>query len=146
MGTISELLKAVRSINLATEIPKIIEETSDTIIKLNQQQLYAQSIDSDGIKLELYSSPIYALDKQRRNPLPGFLHPDLYNSGALYGGMYVAVTPNTFTVGSRDSKEPKVELKYGKAIWGLTKENKAVYSKIVNDRISLYIASKTGLV
>jgi len=145
MGTISQLLKAVQSVSLETEVPKIIEATSGEIIALNQGQLYEKSIDSNGLRLALYSSPIYALQKEKQNPLPGFLHPDLKLTGSLYGAMYVEVTPNAFTVGSKDFKEPEIEAKYGKYIWGLTKENKIVYSEIVYAKIRQYITEKTGL-
>jgi hypothetical protein len=114
---------------LVTLIVNSINETADTIIQANQAQLYISSMDAFGNKLSLYSSPIYALDKEKQNPLPGFLHPDLFLTGDFYRGFKVTVDANgLYSVYSIDIKADKLTAQYGCAIFGLTKENMQKYA------------------
>jgi hypothetical protein len=149
MATIWDLKQGLAKVKLQSAIPKIIENTGKEIIQLNTiEQLYKNSIDSFGRKLTLYSSPLYAIDKSRLNPLPGLFHPDLYFTGDFYRGFYVtAGYTGIYTIDSSDSKTGKLEAKYGKEIFGLTEQNTERYATgTFYDALQEYITGKTGLI
>lgn len=139
MATIRKYATNFAKIDIPAQLPKLIEEVAPEAIAYNQQQLYRSSVDRFGKSLKQYQSPSYSLYKYRRNPLPGLGRPDLNLTGTLYRGMYLKVTGRSFYLGSIDSKEPKIEKKYGKDIWGLTKENKARLSRDVRPLLMGYI-------
>jgi len=139
MATISKFASNFSKIDIPTQLPIIIQELEPEAIAYNQQQLYRSSVDRFGKSLKQYQSPSYALYKYRRNPLPGLGKPDLNLTGTLYRGMYLKVTGKSFYLGSYDAKETKVERKYGKDIWGLTRENKARLSRDVRPLLMGYI-------
>lgn len=146
MTTISEMINRVDRLRLREQVPVIIEQTSREIILLNQAQLYERSIDGDGKRLKAYSSPIYAIDKNRMNPLPGLFHPDLKLTGSFFYGMYVKVDKNVFTISSSDEKTAKLEGEYGTAILKLTDESKTRYAKgVFYQGLQRYITGVTGL-
>jgi hypothetical protein len=129
MATITSYAKKFHTLNIEAELPKIIEQVAPEMIAYNQQQMYRSSIDSLGNPLGMYKSAPYALRKYEQNPLPGLGRPDLNLTGTLYRGMYLKVTGRSFYLGSYDAKEGKVEKKYGKDIWGLTRESKTKLAK-----------------
>jgi len=73
MGTIKNMLLRVQSISLPMQVPIIIDNTKQSIIELNQRQLYNDSEDSNNEALRLYGSLSYALEKNKLNPLPGLV-------------------------------------------------------------------------
>ena len=139
MATISKYASNFSKIDIALQLPIIIQELEPEAIAYNQQQLYRSSVDRFGKSLKQYQSPSYSLYKYRKNPLPGLGKPDLNLTGTLYRGMYLKVTGKSFYLGSNDVKETKVERKYGKDIWGLTRENKARFSRDVRPLLMGYI-------
>ena len=146
MTTIRGMLEKVQSVNVRDEAINIIRSTEKQNIDLNRKQLYQKSIDSEGNNLRLYSSALYALEKERRNPLPGFMRPDLYNTGAFQLKFFAVVTSKDIVYGSSDVKSSALEAKYGGKIFGLTKENKAIYSlDVVYPLLQNVITQKTGL-
>lgn len=147
MLTIRGLKRQLVPFNLPIEIVHTIEQTAGNIIDLNQKQLYNSSEDSLGKKLSLYSSPLYALEKEELNPKPGFFHPDLYYHGDFYFGFKVTVGfTGIFTIESTDSKAPKLEQQYGKQIFGLTPYNKAYYATgAFYEALKARITQQTGL-
>jgi len=126
--TIAEAYRRFGMINLREQVPVIIELTSDEIILLNQAQLYKSSLDSLGNNLGGYSMEFYENLKKELNPALGGLV-DLYLTGDFYGGFYVSIEDGSFIIGSTDSKSDDLESKYGKAIFGLSDESKAIYSR-----------------
>lgn len=129
-GSIRYLKERVLAFDPVKAAINSIQETSNTIIQFNQIQLYRYSTDAFGNKLNLYSSPLYALTKERLNPLPGFLHPDLYLKGDFYRGFKVTVTSaGIYSVYSTDSKADKLTLSYGAGIFGLTNSNVEIYAR-----------------
>lgn len=125
MATIHQFASRFAKIDIQAELPNIIEEVAPEMIAYNQQQLYRSSVDRFGKSLKQYQLPSYSLYKYRKNPLPGLGRPDLNLTGTLYRGMYVKVDARSYLLGSIDRKEPKIEQKYGKDIWGLTRESKS---------------------
>lgn len=140
------MLKRVKSVNLRRELPNIIQRKSFEITSLNQQQLYNYGVDSDGKRLTPYKNKYYAREKNYDNPRPGFGIPDLFKTGAFYKGFTVSVSRNYYTSMSIDKKSLQLEKKYGKQIFGLTKDNQRVYlDETLWPEIHRYITSKTGL-
>jgi len=144
--TISKMLSGVQSIRLEEQVPVIIEQTKEKAIELNKLQLYNSSINKEGMRLELYRFEWYASMKNQKNPNPGLFHPDLYLTGAFYGGFKMTVTESTFNITSSDSKTFELVKKYGDDIFGLTDQSKGIYAKgVVYEGIKAYVTSKSGL-
>lgn len=146
MGTIRAMLTKFQTLDLESEIPKIIERTGDAIIKRNQDQLI-HGLTAKGEEIEPgYYFQQYSLQKQAQNPLPGLGVPDLRLTGDFYKGFNLKVTQDTFEVDSTDEKAFALQYKYGEYIFGLTKENKTLYAtKEFYDEFKSYITSKTGI-
>ena len=131
--------------DLRSQVPIIIELTSEQIILLNQAQLYQSSIDSLGNNLGGYYFEWYEDLKKGMNPGLGGLV-DLYLTGAFYSGFFVRVEGEEIIIGSTDSKSDDLETKYGKAIFGMTDESKARYSLgVFFTGLRNYIEGITGL-
>lgn len=147
MATIPEMLARWKSINLQSEVPKIIQNTSDEMVRLNRKQLYTKGIKSDGERLAPYRSILYAQEKNMMNPSPGLFNPDLFLTGKFQRGFYAQVkSGNSVIFGSTDSKSASLEAKYTKEIFGLTKDNKRVYlDTSIMPGIRSYITRQTGL-
>jgi hypothetical protein len=126
--TIAEAYRRFGRLNLREQVPVIIELTSDEIILLNQAQMYKSSLDSLGNNLGGYYFELYENIKKELNPALGGLV-DLYLTGDFYSGFFVSIEEDNFIIGSTDSKSDDLESKYGKAIFGLSDESKAIYIK-----------------
>jgi hypothetical protein len=102
---------------------------------------------STGSKLELYQSVLYALDKEKMNPLPGFLHPDLFLTGEFFNGFFVEVDNDSYLIYSKDEKTEDLVKRYSDDIFGLTDQNKEIFADTyLYEAVTQYIADKTGLV
>lgn len=147
MGTISDLYKAVRPMSLVDVVERSFRGNELVLINYNQMQLYEKSVLATGANLALYRNQFYALDKSNRNPKPGFMHPDLYDTGDFYKGFYLTVTAQEYEIDSKDSKSGRLKQKYGDTIFGLTDQNKALFaSNEFFNTFSRIIQSQTGLV
>lgn len=140
------MLRRVKSVQLEREVPVIVQNTADEMVRLNRSQLY-KGVNVEGNKLTPYQSPLYALEKNRTNPAPGLFNPDLFVTGAFYRGFYAQVKAGKSVIfGSTDVKSEALEEKYGKLIFGLTKDNKRVYlDTTVWPMIRAYVSRQTGL-
>lgn len=146
MATIKGMLDKVKSLDLRSEVPVIIERTQAELILLNQTQLYQFGIKADGTPLKDYKSDKYARRKHVRNPQLPFGRPDFKDTGEFYKDFTVKADKNVFEVDSKDSKTQSLIDRDGENIFGLTKENKTVYSLgPLYDGIKRYITFKTGL-
>ena len=141
--TIAEAYRRFKSINLRQQIPILIEQDSETVIELNQSQLYDRSVDSKGEPLRLYSSQAYAIDKNRMNASPGLGRPDLFVTGEFYRGFNIKVTRNLLTIRSSDSKTSDLVKKYGSDIFGLDQQSKDKFRPRLQGNIVRYIKSVT---
>ena len=139
MATIRKYASNFAKIDIPAQLPSFMEQVSDEAVAYNQQQLYRSSVDRFGKSLKQYQSLSYALKKYQRNPLPGLYRPDLNLTGTLYRGMYLKVTGRSFYLGSNDVKEGRIEKKYGKDIWGLTKESKGRLAQDIKPLLFGYI-------
>lgn len=147
MTTIKGMLDRVGKLDLRKQVTNILLDQAPELVKLNREQLYDDSIDSSGNLLESYSSPIYAVNKNKRNPGPGLFHPDLYDTGSFQNNFYAQVkSGRTILFGSTDYKSSDLEDKYGKEIFGLTKDNRRVYATgVFYSALKQYITLTTGL-
>lgn len=143
--TIAEAYKRFKSINLRQQVPILIEQDSDTVIDLNQEQLYERSVDKNGAPLRLYGSVGYSLDKNKMNSKPGFGRPDLYLTGAFYRGFKIKATRNILTITSSDSKTSALTKKYGRDIFGLDEQSKDKFRPRLQNNIVKYIRLRTNL-
>lgn len=146
MGTIADLYRRCAPVNLEQVAEESIRENASVVVSYNQKQLYETSIRADGENLLLYNSIIYALDKNRRNPEPGIMHPDLFDTGDFYRAMFLTVEGGEFEIDSRDWKSSHLKDKYGDTIFGLTSEHKAEFAQdALFKSIKKTIESLTGL-
>ena len=132
-------------VNANSEIKYAIQKASDWAIELNKDQLES-GLDSFGNKISPgYKNFDYANEKNKRNKRPGFGVPDLKNTGGFYSGFYAKYDKNNISINSSDEKTPALIKKYGKEIFGLTKESRNVFSDVVREEIIKVIEQKTGL-
>lgn len=143
--TINEAYRRFSRLDLRSQVPIIIELTSEQIILLNQAQLYQSSMDSLGNNLGGYYFEWYEDLKKGLNPGLGGLV-DLYLTGNFYSGFFVRVEGGEIIIGSTDSKSDDLETKYGKAIFGLSDMSKAQYSLgVFFTGLRNYIEGVTGI-
>lgn len=124
MGKLKQYAKYLRSITeeqQLKELVAIIQRNEAAILNLNRGQLYS-GIDSDGNSLAEYKSKWYADFKKTLNPkgvtdlnLTGSFHENFFFVGEL-----------PLIIWSYDEKTDELVKKYGRKIFGLTEENKAV--------------------
>jgi hypothetical protein len=146
MATISEMVKRLESLDIESEIPKLIQQTSFEAIALNQIQLYNHGIDKGVVQLSPYKNKYYAKKKNELNPLPGLGVPDLFKTGAYYKSMFLEVTQDTLEVKSNDEKDARLTSLYGDQIKGLTDESKSDYAQnTLKPLLQKYIADTIGV-
>lgn len=145
--TLAELDRRLKKLNMPLATQEALKSTAFEAIKLNQDQLRLKGQKSDGSFLKDYQSEEYAKYKNFLNGSPGFGRPDFYDTGEFQEGFFVQVKPNSLIFGSVDSKSAKLEMRDGKEIFGLTKDNKRIYAvQYVRTELQLYITKTTGLV
>ena len=87
----------------------------DSALDIIQEEQLGKGLDSEDESLGTYASLAY---KGRYQPV------DLYDTGSFYRKMYASVTAGgTFYTSSTDSKNQKLERKYGKDIHGVSRSN-----------------------
>lgn len=146
MGTIRQLAEACKAVDLKSTIEEAVTSTGAALLDYNRSQLYEQSVDADGEPLALYNSFIYALEKEALNPLPGFMKPDLFLTGAFQRSFELIVRDYSYEVDSSDWKSDELKGKYGEKIFGLTPENKTAYAQgELLSEIKRLIEEQTGL-
>lgn len=145
--TIEGLFDRVRSMDLRSEVPVLINQTKAEMILLNQLQLFSHGIDANGKLLKEYSNPYYAKKKNARNPGPGLGHPDFKDTGEFYQDFMVETSSHYFEVDSKNVKTAALIKRDGEAIFGLTKDNRKVYALgVFYSVLQRYVTLKTGLV
>lgn len=144
--TLAELDRRLQKLNMPLATQEALKSTAFEAIKLNQDQLRLKGQKSDGSFLKDYQSEEYAKYKNFLNASPGFGRPDFYDTGEFQEGFFVQVKPNSLIFGSVDSKSAKLEMRDGKEIFGLTKDNKRIYAvQFIRPELQLYITKTTGL-
>lgn len=126
MATIKALLDRFQNLDAGSIAVDATVETADQLADLNTEQMH-KGFNAEGDPIGEYRSEIYAEEKHRMNPLPGFGRVDLRLTGAFYEGMYVRIEGDTIIEGSTDEKEEALQKKYGKIIFGLSAPFKREY-------------------
>lgn len=144
--TVRELYSKFKSFDTKTEGVRAIDVTKEAAVDFNREQLYFSSVRSDGSYLQGYKSEFYAEFKNRKNPSPGFGAPDLYDTGSFQNKMFAVIESDKLRFDSKDSKTSDLVEKYGRNIFGLTKQNLDEYAKVnVHNELVRRVKEVTGL-
>lgn len=108
--------------NIGGQESLIVNQNKEQILDYNRQdQLYKQGIDSKGKKLKPYAFFTIQIKQLIGQP---FDRTTLFYSGRFYNRFNFVFLKRTINIFSSDSKTTDLEKKYGKDIFGLTKDNK----------------------
>ena len=119
--TLHELQRRLSGFNLIAEVQDAVAETSGDIIVLNQGQM-SLGRRADGTEITPTYSDLTIEIKEQKGQENRWV--TLRDTGAFWGDMFVDVGNNSYEVGSADAKAASLEKKYGKRIFGLSKESK----------------------
>ena len=145
MGSVFAFTRKVATLDPKATAEEAVRLTSFSALEINKEDL-REGQTSQGIPLEpSYSSPLYAINKQKQNPLPGLFNPDLYVTGAFYRGFQITLGNYSFTIDSEDSKAPDLEAKYGKWIYGLSPQGREKYVPILYNKMLTLLKQQIGL-
>ena len=119
-------------------VKKITLSNSSKIIELNRSlQLFQKGIDSEGNKLIPYLETT-KLIKRDKNQI--FKHTTLKDTGMFYNGFRVIVENNLLYITSTDDKTDELMNKYGKNIFGLTRDNRmTLFDEIIRPDLCDYL-------
>ena len=144
--TIAELYRRVNELDIKSNLPIAVAETSYAIAELNKLQLSEGKYRTGEYLNPLYSNPFYANYKQGLNSTPPSGVPDLRLTGSFYDAFHVNLDGMYYEIDSTDNKSEELKEKYSDDIFGLSEENKAIYAlEYLFDEIAKYITSETGL-
>jgi hypothetical protein len=122
------------------------EFTQQEIIRLNQEQLYEEGIDSEGFELDntdnfytlpgVYSQFTVQLKKEKGQR---YDHITLQDTGAFYASFHVIVDRDAFTLDANDLKDgTHLFHVYGEDVMGLTEFNKERVKNVILDLYLVY--------
>lgn len=122
------------------------EFTQQEIIRLNQEQLYEEGIDSEGFELDnidnIYTLPgVYSqfTVQIKREKGQRFDHITLRDTGAFYDSFRVIVDRDAFTLDANDLKDgTHLFHVYGDDVMGLTGFNKERVKNVILDLYLIY--------
>ena len=110
--------------NLPAQTEGIIMRHEQEILDLNREnQLRDKGIDSNSLELQAYEPFTIEIKQLIGQPTD---RTTLFYSGDFYKSFSLSFDKETLTltIEANDEKTPKLFVKYGKSILGLTKENK----------------------
>jgi hypothetical protein len=145
--TIHELSRRLKGFELIEVVQEAVIETSNDIITLNQGQI-SLGKRADGTEITPTYSDLTIMLKDEKGQESRWV--TLRDTGSFWNDMFVDVGNNSYEVGSADAKAVKLEKKYGKKIFGLTKESKSeeyiplYLLPAVQDRITKRLGFKFG--
>lgn len=119
--TLHEANRRIQSFDLLQEVQDAVVETSNDIITLNQGQM-SLGRRADGTDITPTYSDLTIMLKDEKGQESRWV--TLRDTGSFWNDMFVDVGNNSYEVGSADAKAVSLEKKYGKKIFGLTKESK----------------------
>ena len=112
----------------------LIKKYDDEIIDLNTEQLKQRGINADGVEIRSYQPYSPATQKFDRSKSPTS-QVTLYKEGDFHEGFFVNFGKDWLSIYSDDEKTAKLERKYGKEIFGLTKESKEHLLSLFKDEL-----------
>jgi hypothetical protein len=111
MATIGKIATKFRALNTDEVVTAAFRTSTDGFTEEQKKQLYA-GFDKEGKRLQKYRNNKYARVKNEMNPGPGLGNPDLYVTGAYFGGIKTNVQGLSLHIESSDAKGPELETKY----------------------------------
>lgn len=124
MATGVEILNKYRSLNIRTAIQETLQETENSALDLQAEQMYEGKRSTGGMIRPLYS-PITIQIKQEKGQVSDRV--TLNDTGVFYRSLYMRITPYSFEFLSNDIKRFDIEGKYGAWIYGLSPEMRKRY-------------------
>jgi hypothetical protein len=122
--TLHELQRRLTAFNIYNEVRETIGETSGDITEFNRNQLFeGKRATGTEIKPE-YAEFTILIKDQKGQPTDRVT---LKDTGSFYESIFVDVNSETFDIYASDEKTEKLERKYGKTIFGLSKNNRSQY-------------------
>src|SRR5688500_1401434 len=112
--------RRLKGFDIRQEVQEAIIETSGDIIVLNQGQM-SLGRRADGTEITPTYSDLTIMLKDEKGQESRWV--TLRDKGDFWNDMFVDVGNDSYEVGSADAKAVKLEKKYGKKIFGLTKES-----------------------
>lgn len=126
--------------NIPAQTEGIIRKNESRILDLNRiDQLYEHGEDSIGLELQHYSPFTVQIKEMLHQPTD---RTTLFYSGDFYKSFSLKFDKNTLTltIEASDKKVPKLFVKYGANILGLSKENQDVFNyEILKPELINYI-------
>jgi hypothetical protein len=120
--TLHDLNRRLKGFELLEVVQESVIETSNEIITLNQGQM-SLGVRADGTEITPTYSDVTIMIKDEKGQESRWV--TLRDKGDFWDNMFVDVGNSSFEVGSADAKAAKLEKKYGKKIFGLTKESRS---------------------
>lgn len=120
--TLHELQRRLNGFDIRDELKDAVIETAGDIITLQQGQ-FSLGKRSDGTEITpSYSDYTIELKEEKGQETRWVT---LRDTGSFWDLTFVDVGDNWYEISSADSKTAKLEKKYGKKIFGLTKESRS---------------------
>jgi hypothetical protein len=119
--TLHDLNRRLKGFELLEVVHDAVIETSNEIITLNQGQM-SLGVRADGTEITPSYSDLTIMLKDEKGQESRWV--TLRDKGDFWNDMFVDVGNNSYEVGSADAKAGKLEKKYSKRIFGLTKESR----------------------
>jgi hypothetical protein len=120
--TLHEMQRRLKGFDIRQEFQESLIETSGDMIILNQGQM-SLGKRSDGTDITPSYSDLTIMLKDEKGQESRWV--TLRDKGDFWGNIFVDVGNNSYEMGSADGKAANLEKKYGKKIFGLTKESKS---------------------
>lgn len=120
--TLHSLQRRLKGFELLHEVQEAVIETSSDMIVLNQGQM-SLGKRSDGTEITPTYTDLTIMLKDEKGQESRWV--TLKDKGDFWSDMFVDVGNNSYEMGSADAKAVKLEKKYGKKIYGLTKESRS---------------------
>lgn len=134
MRTLDDMLEAFEKIDIKTEIFLSLEDTAETYVQLQKEQLEEgfRSDDKAIFRLTTGSdeySPGYAKYKGREKPI------DLKDKGNFQADIFIDVREDEIFIDSADSKSTMLQEDYGTEILGLDEYNTQKYADAAGEQL-----------
>lgn len=145
MANIPDFVARFTKINIKATVQECFRLEGFDIMESIRHQMLRGERGNGGKILPTLRNREYAQRKNQKNPLAGFGTPDLYDTGAFQGGMYIKFGNMTFTIGSNDTKAPDLETKYTKDIFAPNDTSKREFTPKIYERLMRSLRNQAGL-
>lgn len=128
MGSITRLKNSLKKIDFDAVIAESVIENQKPLVFLQKEQML-RGEKSTGARIGRYANKKYASEKYRLSRRAGFRFVDLHYTGDFQSDIYIILKRKSIVFTSGDLKTNALVKKYGKDIFGLTKQRTADYSR-----------------